>query len=86
MLLAIIDAAVCFFFTYYSVTTRNIRSVTDVYSVGKAAFIALLGTVTLEVPPYWLYDVCLAVSCLLSRTWTPVLSCMHKPILAPMLV
>lgn len=52
VLLAIIDAAVCFFFTYYSVTTRNIRSVTDVYSVGKAAFIALLGTVTLEVLPH----------------------------------
>ena len=49
VLLAIVDAAVCFFFTYYSITTRNIHSVTDVYSVGKAAFIALLGAVTLEV-------------------------------------
>ena len=51
VLLAIVDAAICFFFTYYSINTHGIESATDVYSVGKGAFIALLGTVTLEVCP-----------------------------------
>ena len=56
-MLAIVDAAICFFFTYYSINTRGNHSASDVYSVGKGAFIALLGTVTLEVqPPGFLPD------------------------------
>ena len=49
VLLAIIDAAICFFFPYYSINARGVDAVTDVYAVGKIVFIALLGTVTLEV-------------------------------------
>lgn len=48
--------AVCFFIPYYSLATSGSHNVTDVYSLGKIAFVALLGAVTLEVAlvaRYW---------------------------------
>lgn len=49
VLLAAVDAAICFFITYYSTAARGIRSPSDIYSMGKTAYVAMLGTVTLEV-------------------------------------
>ena len=49
VLLAIVDAAICFFLPYYAINFRATHNATDVYAVGKVVFIALLGTVTLEV-------------------------------------
>ncbi len=48
VLLAIVDAAICFFLPYYAINARANHNATDVYAVGKVVFIALLGTVTLE--------------------------------------
>ena len=33
VLLAILDAAICFFFTYYSINTHGVNTTNDVYSV-----------------------------------------------------
>ncbi len=49
--MAAVDAAICFFIPYYATTTNGQRDVNDVFSVGKTVFVALLGTVTLEVGP-----------------------------------
>ncbi|GAB4813242.1 hypothetical protein N2152v2_000288 [Parachlorella kessleri] len=57
VLLAAAHGAACFFFAYYSIAPSDNRSITDVYSLGKIAFVGLLGTVTLEV-------------CLTARYWT----------------
>ncbi|KAK9810005.1 hypothetical protein WJX72_003251 [[Myrmecia] bisecta] len=57
VLMAIIDAAICFFVPYYSIRAAGQNSMADVYSVGKTVFIALLGAVSLEVG-------------LISRFWT----------------
>ena len=43
------DAAICFFLPYYTTAARGKHAVDDVFSVGKVAFIAMLGTVNLEV-------------------------------------
>ncbi|KDD73748.1 hypothetical protein H632_c1873p0, partial [Helicosporidium sp. ATCC 50920] len=56
VLVAIFDGAVCFFVPYFAVATSGDHNITDVYSIGKIAFVALLGTVTLEVAlvaRYW---------------------------------
>lgn len=47
--MACVDAAICFFIPYYAVRTNAVRTMNDVFSVGKTMFTALLGTVTLEV-------------------------------------
>ena len=49
VLMAAVDAALAFFIPYYSITASDHNSITDVYSVGKTVFIALLGAVSLEV-------------------------------------
>ena len=46
---ATIDAAICFFVPYYALRTSGLHSTSDVYSLGKTVFIALLGSVSLEV-------------------------------------
>jgi phospholipid-translocating P-type ATPase (flippase) len=56
VLLGVVHGAVCFFIPYYSLATSGKHNVTDIYSLGKIAFVALLGTVTLEVAlvaRYW---------------------------------
>ena len=56
VLLAALHGAVCFFIPYYSLATSGKHNITDVYSLGKLAFVALLGAVTLEVAlvaRYW---------------------------------
>ena len=56
VLLGVVHGAVCYFIPYYSLATSGVHNVTDVYSLGKIAFVALLGTVTLEVAlvaRYW---------------------------------
>lgn len=56
VLQGIIHGAVCFFIPYYSITTSGVHNITDVYSLGRVTFVALLGTVTLEVAlvaRYW---------------------------------
>ena len=55
--MAAVDAAICFFIPYYATTTNGQHGANDVFSVGKTVFVALLGTVTLEVA-------------LVSRYWT----------------
>ena len=47
--MACVDAAICFFIPYYAIRTNAVRTMNDVFSVGKTMFTALLGTVTLEV-------------------------------------
>ena len=46
---ATIDAAICFFVPYYAIRTSGLHATSDVYSLGKTVFIALLGSVSLEV-------------------------------------
>jgi magnesium-transporting ATPase (P-type) len=56
VLLGVAHGAVCFFIPYYSLATSGTHNITDVYSLGKVAFVALLGAVTLEVAlvaRYW---------------------------------
>ena len=55
--MALLDAAVAFFIPYYSIVASGQNSITDVYSVGKVVFVALLGAVTLEI-------------CVIARYWT----------------
>lgn len=55
--MALLDAAIAFFIPYYSIVESGQNSITDVYSVGKVVFIALLGAVTLEI-------------CIIARYWT----------------
>lgn len=49
VLTAAVDAAICFFLTYYSTAAKGIRNSADLYSMGKTAYVAMLGTATLEV-------------------------------------
>lgn len=51
VLMAAVDAAICFFIPFYATRTNGQRTMNDVFSVGKTVFTALLGTVTLEVHP-----------------------------------
>ena len=56
VLMGVVHGAVCFFIPYYSLATSGRHNITDVYSLGKVAFVALLGAVTLEVAlvaRYW---------------------------------
>ena len=56
ILQGIIHAAVNFFVPYYSLTTVGKYNISDVYSIGKVTFAALLGTITLEaalIARYW---------------------------------
>lgn len=55
--MALLDAAIAFFIPYYTIVAAGQNSITDVYSVGKTVFIALLGAVTLEI-------------CVIARYWT----------------
>jgi hypothetical protein len=47
--MAIVDGALVYFFCYYSIAAKGQNSVDDLYSLGKLAYVALLGVVTLEV-------------------------------------
>lgn len=49
VLMAIADAAICFFLPFYSTTARGTHSAADIYSLGHTVYTAMLGTVTLEV-------------------------------------
>eukprot|EP00891_Asterochloris_glomerata_P000836 jgi/Astpho2/836/Aster-00685 len=67
VLMAAVDAALAFFIPYYSITASDHNSITDVYSVGKTVFIALLGAVSLEVALVarywtWLFAIFLGLS------------------------
>lgn len=56
VLQGIAHGAVSFFVPYYTIVTSGTHNITDVYSLGRATFVALLGTVTLEVAlvaRYW---------------------------------
>ena len=56
VLQGILHGAVCFFIPYYIITTSGNHNITDVYSIGRVTFMALLGCVTLEVAlvaRYW---------------------------------
>jgi magnesium-transporting ATPase (P-type) len=56
VLLGIIHGAVVFFVPYYAIATSGENNITDVYSIGRVSFVALLGAVTLEVAliaRYW---------------------------------
>ncbi len=56
ILQGVIHAAVNFFVPYYSMTTVGKYNISDVYSIGKVTFAALLGTITLEaalIARYW---------------------------------
>ena len=55
--MAALDAAIAFFIPYYTIVASGQNSITDVYSVGKVVFVALLGAVTLEI-------------CVIARYWT----------------
>ena len=55
--MALLDAAIAFFIPYYTIVASGQNSITDVYSVGKTVFVALLGAVTLEI-------------CVIARYWT----------------
>ncbi|CAK0743492.1 hypothetical protein CVIRNUC_001474 [Coccomyxa viridis] len=57
VLMAAVDAAICFFIPFYATRTNGRLTMNDVFSVGKTVFTALLGSVTLEVA-------------LVSRYWT----------------
>lgn len=46
---AVVDGAICFFFTLYTEAARGKSNANDLYSVGHTAYTAMLGTVTLEV-------------------------------------
>ncbi len=41
--MATIDAAICFFIPYYATTASGAHMATDVFSIGKTTFVALLG-------------------------------------------
>ncbi len=43
ILMATIDAAICFFIPYYATTASGAHMATDVFSIGKTTFVALLG-------------------------------------------
>lgn len=67
VLAAAAHGAVCFFIPYYAVVPGGKRNIDDIYSVGKIVFVAMLGTVTLEmalVSRYWtkLFTVFLVLS------------------------
>lgn len=47
--LAIIHGAICFFIPYYSVANGDRNSITDLWSVGKTIWVAVIGVVTLEI-------------------------------------
>ena len=49
VLMAAVDAAICFFIPFYATRTNGRLTMNDVFSVGKTVFTALLGSVTLEV-------------------------------------
>ena len=56
VLMGAVHGAVCFFIPYYSLATSGSHNITDVYSLGKITFVAMLGTVSLEVAliaRYW---------------------------------
>ncbi|KAK9828339.1 hypothetical protein WJX74_009865 [Apatococcus lobatus] len=47
--LAIVHGAICFFIPYYSVANGDRNSITDLWSVGKTIWVAVIGVVTLEI-------------------------------------
>jgi phospholipid-transporting ATPase len=56
VLQGVFHGAVAFFIPYYCITTSGEHNITDVYSIGRVTFVALLGTVTMEVAlvaRYW---------------------------------
>jgi magnesium-transporting ATPase (P-type) len=56
VLQGILHGAVSFFIPYYSIATSGTYNITDVYALGRVTFVALLGTVTMEVAlvaRYW---------------------------------
>lgn len=54
--LAVVHGTICFFIPYYAISTSGRHNITDVWSLGKVAFVSLLGVVTVEmalVVRYW---------------------------------
>ena len=49
VMMAVLDAAICFFLPYYATAARGTHSAVDIYSLGHTVYTAMLGTVTLEV-------------------------------------
>ena len=43
VLMATVDAAICFFISYYATSASGAHMATDVWSTGKTTFITLLG-------------------------------------------
>ena len=43
VLMASVDAAICFFISYYATVASGAHMATDVWSIGKTTFITLLG-------------------------------------------
>ena len=43
VLMATVDAAICFFVSYYATVASGAHMATDVWSVGKTTFVTLLG-------------------------------------------
>ena len=46
---ALFDGALCFFVPYLAASGLGAKSVDDVFSVGKTAYIAMLGVVNIEL-------------------------------------
>jgi Phospholipid-translocating P-type ATPase C-terminal len=46
---AFVDGAICFFVPYLAASSLGAKSVSDVFSVGKTAYIAMLGVVNIEL-------------------------------------
>lgn len=62
--LGLVHGAICFFVPYYSIATSGAHNITDVWSLGKVAFVALLGVVNMEmalVARYWTWVYCVCV-------------------------
>eukprot|EP00884_Botryococcus_braunii_P002411 jgi/Botrbrau1/12170/Bobra.0186s0078.1 len=58
VVMAVVDAALCFFVCYYGMNAPGSFEADDVYSVGMTTYIAILGAVTLEmgiVARYWTF-------------------------------
>lgn len=51
VLMATIDAAICFFIPYYATVLNGGHMANDVFSIGKTTFVALLGELPDIVPP-----------------------------------
>lgn len=88
VLMGAVHGAVCFFIPYYSLSTSGQHNVTDVYSLGKIAFVALLGTVTLEVALVarywtWLFGILTVLSYVLVYPYLVLFPLVGAPVAGP---